>query len=70
MTKGPPVLSQVAERMLPACFMLLEAAVETLASDAERQASSSVDDPMPRLTPECATHTAALPRNDIKREFC
>lgn len=68
MIRGLTLLTQVAERMLPACFMLLEAAVETLASDAERQASSSVDDPMPRLTPECATHTAALQRNDTKRE--
>lgn len=60
------MLTQVAERMLPACFMLLEAAVETLASDAERQASSSVDDPMPRLTPECAPHMAAQRRNEIE----
>ena len=43
---------QAAQRALPSCFQLLEAAVEVLASDAERQASSSLDDPMPCLSPE------------------
>ena len=45
-------MMQVAQRVLPSCFLLLEAAVEVLASDAERQASTSLDDPMSRLSPE------------------
>jgi len=46
---------QTAERVLPAVFALLEAAVEVLAADADRGASTSIDDEeAPRLPASCA----------------
>jgi len=46
---------QTAERVLPAVFALLEAAVEVLAADADRSASTSIDDEeAPRLPASCA----------------
>ena len=46
---------QTAERVLPAVFALLEAAVEVLAADADRGASTSIDDEeAPQLPASCA----------------
>ena len=43
--------------MLPAVFALLEAAVEVLAVDADRDASTSVDEAAPQLPASCALPT-------------
>ena len=52
---------QAAERVLPAVFSLLEAAVEVLAADAERTASTSVDESAPRLSARCAPSRPVKP---------
>ena len=52
---------QAAERVLPAIFALLEAAVEVLAADAERAASASIDEPAPQLPARCAHFCLSFP---------